>query len=602
MVTGVVALLAASQIAFAANGAPTTYGDIYRVAPNGAVTNLTHDPAADIYPAVSPDGKRIAFARQRASTVQVDVVGSDGRGLHAVSPQLPGGGLRQGIAAALAWAPDSRRFAIELSRGGSGSVLYLASATGGWRAVDRGLGLSPPAWSADGRLVAATSTAGLVDVVDTATGKRVFRVAGVSAPAWSHSGLLAVHQNSTTIALYDAKGRTRTTFAGEAFAWSGDRLASLRSGVLELRPDGGRPTARVRLGAAKSDCDCAVVWTGANRVRVRTVNEWTGYDFTRRRRLTGTQPFGTVWSSTDVAASTRFGSPTASLVRGTTRVRTVASCGEDDAFPSLQFVGRTNALVYQSGCLTPSADIYAMAPDGSALRQVTHTPADEHDPALSPDGSRFAWWQQEIATFCKGCPHDLWVTPGTRLTAHDYSDDAPFDDSPTFSPDGTQLAFVRSGPDTRPQLYVMPAGGGPQRSLPAVDMFGQIAWGAKGIAYATGYQPALIRVVDPATGAVRTIGTEPKLDVRALAWSSDGRLAYLADDAAGRASITIGDKKITLAQHRVTGLAWSPDGTRFAYVADDANGYGEVWTIGVDGTGVQQVTRNLGVVGTLSWR
>jgi len=52
----------------------------------------------------------------------------------------------------------------------------------------------------------------------------------------------------------------------------------------------------------------------------------------------------------------------------------------------------------------------------------------------------------------------------------------------------------------------------------------------------------------------------------------------------------------------VTGLAWSPDGTRLAFVADDTNGYGEVWTIGADGSGLQQVTRNLGVVGTLSWR
>jgi len=602
MVAGVVAALAASQIAFAANGAPTTYGDIYRVAPNGAVTNLTHDPAADVSPAASPDGRHIAFARQRASTVQVDVVGSDGRGLRAVSPRLAGGGLRNGVAVSIAWAPDGRRVAVELSRGGSGSTLYVTSVGGRWRAIDHGLGQSPPAWSADGRLVAVTTTAGLVDVVGATSGTRVFRVAGTGAPAWSHGGLLAVHQNSTTIAVYDQRGRARGTFAGGAFAWSGDRLAALRSGVLELRPNGGTPTVRVHLAPAKQDCDCAVVWTGVNRVRVRTNTEWTGYDFIHHRRLTGTQPFGTVWSANDVAAYTKFGDPTASLVRGATRVRTAASCGDDEAFSNVQFVGRTNALVFQSGCLTPSADLFSIAPDGSALRQMTRTPSDEHDPALSPDGSRLAWWQQDIATFCKGCPHDLWTTPNTRLTAHDFDEDTPFDDSPTFSPDGAQLAFVRSGPSERPLLYVMPASGGPQRSLGVVDIFGQIAWGAQGIAFATGYQPAVIRVIDPNTDIVKTLATEPKLDVSAVAWSRDGRLAYLADDASGHASITIGDRKIALAQNRVTGLAWSPDGTRLAFVADDTNGYGEVWTIGADGSGLQQVTRNLGVVGTLSWR
>jgi WD40 repeat protein len=485
-----------------------------------------------------------------------------------------------------------------LGRGGSASSLYLTSVAGGWRAADHGL-VQSPTWSADGRLVAATSTGGFVDVVDTRTGRRIWRAAGEGAAAWSASGVLAVHQNSTTIALYDAQGRERKELAGGAFAWSGDRLASLRSGVFELRPSPlAPPSVHVRLGAAQPDCDCAVVWVGANRVRVRTRDAWVGYDLASRRRLSGTQPFGTVWSASGVPAYTTFAAPTATLVRGTARVRTAPSCGGDDPFPSAQFVGRTNALVYQSGCLTPSADIYGVAPDGTALRRWTRTPTDELSPALSPDATRVAYSQQELATFCKGCPHDLWVTPGTRLTAHDYGDDAPFDDTPTFSPDGTQLAFVRSGPDERPALYVMPAGGGPQRSLGVVDVLGQIAWGAQGIAYATGAHPIEIRVVDPASGDVKTVATESRADVTAVACSPDGRLAYLA----GSSIRIVGGRKITLAQRRVTGLAWSPDGTRLAYVADDANGYGEVWTIATDGTGARQVTRNLGVVGTLSWR
>jgi Tol biopolymer transport system component len=58
----------------------------------------------------------------------------------------------------------------------------------------------------------------------------------------------------------------------------------------------------------------------------------------------------------------------------------------------------------------------------------------------------------------------------------------------------------------------------------------------------------------------------------------------------------------TVPRPAATGLAWSQDGTRFAFVAADANGNGEVYTIGVDGKGLQQVTRNLGAVGNLSWR
>ncbi len=50
------------------------------------------------------------------------------------------------------------------------------------------------------------------------------------------------------------------------------------------------------------------------------------------------------------------------------------------------------------------------------------------------------------------------------------------------------------------------------------------------------------------------------------------------------------------------GLAWSPDGSRFAFTATDANGIGEVYTIGTDGKGLTQLSRNIGAVGDLSWR
>ena len=52
----------------------------------------------------------------------------------------------------------------------------------------------------------------------------------------------------------------------------------------------------------------------------------------------------------------------------------------------------------------------------------------------------------------------------------------------------------------------------------------------------------------------------------------------------------------------VQGFAWSPDGKQFALTATDANGTGEIYTIGVDGKGLRQLTRNLGAVGALGWR
>lgn len=577
------------QIVFAANRAPATYGEIYVVTPSGAVRNVTHDPAADNVPVVSPDGRRIAFARERASTVQIYVVGTDGRGLHAVSPRLAGGGLHDGGVNAIAWSPDGRRLAVVRSADKAG--LYIGTLGGAWRRVSQQAQLQP-AWSPDGTKLAFATNTGLVRVVSPA-GRRLWDASGEGAPAWSAHGLLAVHQNTDTIGIYDSSGRQRATIDGDAFAWSGDRLATLNNGVLALRPTGiGAPSFRVRVGKGQTE---SIVWAGSHVVRFSTGAGWRGYDVARHRALPGTASFQTVYSANDVAASVVYGG-SVSLVRGGRSIAALPVCNDEESASGLQFVGRTNAVVYVSGCPEPNGDIYSVAPDGSSLRQLTHTHHDDFSPALSPDGVHVAYAEQETASFCKGCAHDLWAMPSVQLTAHADTEDAPFDDDPSFSPEGTHIAFVRSGAAVPPTLFTIPIWGGPATNLGVSGAY-HPAWGPRGIAFVKGYRPATIGLVDPATLAVTTLATVPKLDVQALAWSAD-KLAYFTPGKI----IVVGGGSIRLPMQRVTGLAWSPDGTRFAFVAPDANGWGEVWTIGADGTGLRQVTRNLGVVGNLSWR
>jgi hypothetical protein len=292
-------------------------------------------------------------------------------------------------------------------------------------------------------------------------------------------------------------------------------------------------------------------------------------------------------------------------VRGTTTVRTAASCNSDEPFENVQFVGRTTGLVYQSGCAVPSEDVYSATPDGRTLQQLTKTPTDEFAPALSPDGAHVVYSRQLLATFCKGCPHELVVSPGRQLTTHGFDDAAPFDDDASFSPDGTQVAFARSGASVPYELYTVPVAGGPVHDLGVGGT--HPVWGPARIAFLqSGKTDYSIRTLDPATGALATVAKVDfrKHDIGALAWAPDGRLAYLAlDPEGGGASIVVvGGTTIALSQTGVTGLAWSPDGTRFAFVAQDPNGNGEVFTIGADGRGLRQVTRNLGVLGDLSWR
>jgi len=89
--------------------------------------------------------------------------------------------------------------------------------------------------------------------------------------------------------------------------------------------------------------------------------------------------------------------------------------------------------------------------------------------------------------------------------------------------------------------------------------------------------------------------------------SSTGRLAVLRTSQPLAIVIPSTARRIPLpgftepTEHGA-GLTWSPDGTKLAFVAADADGVGDVWVVNADGSGLTRVTRELGAGGTLSWR
>lgn len=56
----------------------------------GVVTRLTVDPAADVAPAWSPDGRRIAFVFYRGGNVDLYLMNRDGSGLTRVTTNPAG--------------------------------------------------------------------------------------------------------------------------------------------------------------------------------------------------------------------------------------------------------------------------------------------------------------------------------------------------------------------------------------------------------------------------------------------------------------------------------------------------------------------------------
>jgi Tol biopolymer transport system component len=210
--------------------------------------------------------------------------------------------------------------------------------------------------------------------------------------------------------------------------------------------------------------------------------------------------------------------------------------------------------------------IFVMDPDGSDASQLTGGDGSASDAAWSPDGTRIAF------TRCKGTC-DVYVINGDgtgerRLTHGEQ----PGEESPTWSPDGRRIAFVDIN-----GLVAMDAEGGPWQRLtdgPADD--GNPAWSpvAPVIAFdgSRGLFDGDIYVVSANGGEPANVTESLALD-SSPSWSPDGRrIAFMRrQNKRMRARLwvmnTDGSAQTNL--HAIgdeySRPSWSPDGTKLLY-------------------------------------
>ena len=95
------------------------------------------------------------------------------------------------------------------------------------------------------------------------------------------------------------------------------------------------------------------------------------------------------------------------------------------------------------------------------ISYVTTYPGDELDPSLSPDGSQvaFSWGGNRNEN------RDIYVLPVGGQNPLRLTQDPADDTSPAWSPDGRSIAFVRRFEDGAANVMLIPALGGPERSL-----------------------------------------------------------------------------------------------------------------------------------------
>ena len=174
-------------------------GDIWRMRPDGGDRrNLTRSPGvADWSPAVSPDGRRIAFMSAREGTHELWLMDADGGNPR----QLTQAGE---LSEYPSWSPDGRWLAFGANRGGNFEIARIAVEGGEETNLTAHSGRDQwPAVSPDGEQIAFMSDRdGGEDVfVMHADGSDVRNVSRSPArfethPAWTADGRLTYYQYS----------------------------------------------------------------------------------------------------------------------------------------------------------------------------------------------------------------------------------------------------------------------------------------------------------------------------------------------------------------------------------------------------------------------
>jgi len=233
-------------------------------------------------------------------------------------------------------------------------------------------------------------------------------------------------------------------------------------------------------------------------------------------------------------------------------------------------------------------------PDFSSVRitPFTSLPGQEISPTFSPDGSQvaFAWSSNLEQGF------DLYVkTMGSermiQLTNH-----PAYWISAAWSPDGAQIAFSRWAQDGS-GIFLIPALGGPERKLTDANFwyepFMQISWSAdsKSLAYwSSGEQGSRILLLPLDTLRPKMVNADLHCwDMASPSFSADGtKLAFVCTSSIAVYGIYElplsggSPRRLTSMMGDFRGLTWSADGTRILFSNDSGDG-GSLWQVDLNG-------------------
>ena len=394
----------------------------------GRTTKVTWDPGLEILPAISPDGKNVAYGRGTTANMQIFVRPvSGGRSIRLTDDTT-------GIQSHPRWSPDGSRV-LFLAGGG----IFSAPATGGPARPEVPPGRATPivsaAWSPDGNTIAYVVGDSLFLRKADGTSRLLTSFNEPSVCAWSPNGELIACDSGNVLSLMvtEAFGNlspgaivvarvsdgkvvhvTDSVTVNQGPVWSPDGrwlyFVSSRHGPRDIYAQ--------RLGSAGEPLGGAVRLTtglGAQTISLSADGRRLAY-----AAFTSTS---NVWA---IAPAAHGLASFASATRTTQGNQTIENTN----------LSRDGQWLYYDSDLAGNMDLYRLRLPAGVPERLTTDPADDFTPAPSPDGREVAFhsWRD-------GGSRDIYVMPLDGGPVERVTNTRLQEALASWSPDGNALAF-----------------------------------------------------------------------------------------------------------------------------------------------------------------
>jgi len=269
--------------------------------------------------------------------------------------------------------------------------------------------------------------------------------------------------------------------------------------------------------------------------------------------------------------------------------------------------GANGRIVFASQALGGTYDVFTMNPDASGLVNVTNHPANDRDPAISPEGTKILFRTDRDGN------DEIYLMNADGTNPIRLMNDPQQDYAPSWSPDGTEIVWVRQTPGLPPVMHVMNADGTNDHVV-GRGLNPQFSPDGSKIAFWRRVDPASLTPV--AVFIMNADGTHPhqvtpsNLNGAMPDWAPDGNRLVVSSEVCGPCvesdlyTIKANGKDLRrLTNYVGTGVnaheaVWSPNGKQILFTHWDVpfGSTADLYMVNVDGTGIANVTNTTGVI------